>query len=134
MDQEMEKSPNCDFSRFVIAFQVLHSVPPQELTFSGAVVVLIQHAHSYGRLKRATFRKKTMQPLWKIDPSRVTCTYHTQSQGTLNLWFKVQLSLNMFFSSSARNKRQLQRSHLKSLQPKAFIWLMNIATRSLKHY
>ncbi len=74
----MENSPNCDFSRFVIAFQVLHSVPPQELTFSGAVVVLIQHAHSYGRLKRATFCKKTMQPLWKIDPSRDTCTYHTQ--------------------------------------------------------
>ncbi len=125
----MEKSPNCDFSRFVIAFQVLHSVPPQELTFSGAVVVLIQHAHSYARLKRAT-----MQPLWKTDPSRDTCTYHTQSQGTLNLWFKVQLSLNMFFSSSTRNKRQLQRRHLKSLQPKAFIWLMNIATRSLKHH
>jgi hypothetical protein len=109
----MEKSPNYDFSR---TFQVLHSVRPQELTFSGVVVVLIQHAHSYGRLKRAHgFRKKTMQPLWKIDPSRDTCTYHTQSQGTLNLWFKVQLSLNMFFSSSTRNERQLQRRHLKSL-------------------
>jgi hypothetical protein len=127
----MEKSPNYDFSR---TFQVLHSVRPQELTFSGVVVVLIQHAHSYGRLKRTTFRKKTMQPLWKIDPSRDTCTYHTQSQGTSNLWFKVQLYLNMFFSPSTRNERQLQRRHLKSLQPKAFIWLMNIATRSLKHY
>lgn len=57
MDREMEKSPNCEFSRYVIAFQVLHSGPPQELTFSGAVVVLIQHAHSYARLKRATFCK-----------------------------------------------------------------------------
>jgi hypothetical protein len=118
MDQQMEKSPNCDFSK---TFQVLHSVPPQELTFSGTVVVLIQHVHSYGRLKGATFRKKPMQPLWEIDPNRDTCTYHTQSQGTLNLWFKVQLSLNMFFSSSTRNERQLQRRHLKSLQPKAFI-------------
>lgn len=107
----MEKSPNCDFSRFVIAFQVLHSVPPQELTFSGAVVVLIQHAHSYGRLKRATFRKKTMQPLWKIDPSRVTCTYHTQSQGTLNLWQGSAIPEHVFLFKYKEQKTVAKTPH-----------------------